>query len=98
MRHRHAGEGRYPRLSLLLQSQVVDTGLRRHDDVGIAEESIIPTHGIARYLGHRGHAQLQMVRGTEKERRAKRNRPAHPRTMPMIRPPPDSENPAAGLA
>src|SRR5580658_2791871 len=29
---RHAGEGRYPRLSLLRQREVVDTGLRRHDE------------------------------------------------------------------
>ncbi len=32
---RHAGEGRYPRLSLLRRRQVVDTGLRRYD-VGVA--------------------------------------------------------------
>src|SRR5580658_7717717 len=29
---RHAGEGRYPRLSLLRQTEVVDAGLRRHDE------------------------------------------------------------------
>jgi hypothetical protein len=29
---RHAGDGRYPRLSLLQQKEFVDTGLRRQDE------------------------------------------------------------------
>jgi hypothetical protein len=33
---RHAGEGRYPRLAFVAAKQVVDTGLRRHDEVGTA--------------------------------------------------------------
>src|SRR5580658_5764975 len=32
---RHAGEGRYPRLAFAAAREVVDTGLRRHDAVGV---------------------------------------------------------------
>jgi hypothetical protein len=31
---RHAGECRYPRLLFVAAKEVVDTGLRRHDEVG----------------------------------------------------------------
>jgi hypothetical protein len=44
---RHAGDGWYPRLALLARRQVVDTGLRRHDGVGIGGESIIRIPGIS---------------------------------------------------
>jgi hypothetical protein len=45
---RHAGIRRYPRLSLLRQGKVVDAGIRRHDEGGVAEEAIIRTPGIIR--------------------------------------------------
>src|SRR5580658_2611496 len=43
---RHAGEGRYLRLLFVAARKAVDTGLRRHDDVCGAGESIIRVPGI----------------------------------------------------
>jgi hypothetical protein len=45
-----AGYGRYPRLASVRQRQVVDTGLRRHDEVGSVRESIIPPPGMSRCM------------------------------------------------
>src|SRR5580658_2547239 len=47
---RHAGEGRYPRLAFVTAKKVVDTGLRRHDEVGVTGESIIRAPGMSRWL------------------------------------------------
>src|SRR5580658_6814879 len=44
---RHAGEGRYPRLAFVTAKKVVDTGLRRHDEVGVTGESIIRAPGMS---------------------------------------------------
>ena len=43
---RHAGEGRHPRFDADGSLKDLDTGFRRHDEIGVAAESIVWAVGI----------------------------------------------------